>query len=140
MKVLVDSAVWSLVFRRRRQDLNPVEAAIRDEFTELLKEDRAHMIGAIRQEVLSGVRDEKQFEMLRAGLRPFPDEELSADDYETAAAASNTCRAAGISGSAIDFLICAVAMRRKWLIFSTDRDYMHYQKRLPIDLHAAPPR
>ncbi|MGH9549894.1 MAG: PIN domain-containing protein [Terriglobales bacterium] len=48
---------------------------------------------------------------------------------------SNTCRARGIAGSAIDFLICAVAHLRQWEVFTTDRDFARYSKVLPIRLH-----
>jgi predicted nucleic acid-binding protein len=85
--------------------------------------------------VLSGVRDPVVFERLRGHLRPFEDELLVTEDYEAAARAHNACRAAGISGSAVDFLVCAVAERRKLAIFTTDRDFEGYSRVLPIRLH-----
>jgi predicted nucleic acid-binding protein len=35
-----------------------------------------------------------------------------------------------------DFLICAVAVRKKLQIFTTDVDFQHYRKHLPITLYA----
>jgi predicted nucleic acid-binding protein len=49
----------------------------------------------------------------------------------------NRCRARGIAGSAIDFLICAVAHRRKWQIFTVDRDFERYAKVLGLRLYRA---
>jgi len=47
-------------------------------------------------------------------------------DYEEAAYINNQCRLRGIAGSAIDFLICAVASRRDWQIFTSDQDFTRY--------------
>lgn len=97
------------------------------------------MIGPIRQELLSGLREEAQYHRLKERLRAFPDEPLTVQDYELAARFGNQCRAAGIAGSAADFLICAVAAARNWPIFTTDKDFQQYAKALPIRLHAPRP-
>ena len=132
MKVLVDTSVWSLALRRRRSS---ADAQVK-ELTELIREGRAALIGPVRQELLSGVREESQFETLREHLRAFPDLSLDAEDYEEAASFFNRCRAKGIQGSNTDFLICAVAVRRGYAILSTDSDFTHFARVLPIELHA----
>jgi len=96
------------------------------------------MLGPVRQELLSGVRTEEQFETLRDHLRAFPDVSLEAEDYEEAAAFFNRCRAKGLQGSNTDFLICATAVRRGLGILTTDADFAHFARVLPIELH--PPR
>lgn len=131
MKTLVDTSVWSLALRRARGQ-SPREAA---ELAELIRRNRAAIIGPIRQEVLSGIRSRRQFEDLRQHLRGFPDLETDAADYELAAEFYNRCRAGGIQGSDIDFLICAVAVRRDQLVFTTDRDFAEFAKILPVQLH-----
>ncbi|MBI4860500.1 MAG: PIN domain-containing protein [Candidatus Riflebacteria bacterium] len=135
MNVLVDTSIWSLVLRRRRKDLSPDERSIGLELTELIKEGRAVLIGAIRQEILSGVRERATFDRLRDHLRSFDDEMLSFEDYEEAAACGNRCRAAGVSGSMIDFLLCAVARRRGLSVFTTDAAFERYSRHLHIRLH-----
>ena len=92
-------------------------------------------MGPIRQELLSGVRTPDQFDALREHLRAFTDIELGTDDYEEAASFSNRCRAAGVQGSSVDFLICAVAARRALAIFTTDEDFEHYARILPLTMH-----
>lgn len=139
MKVLVDTSIWSLALRRRAADLNPREEALAAELHELIQENRVQMIGPIRQELLSGLREEAQYHRLKERLRAFPDEPLTVQDYELAARFGNQCRAAGIAGSAADFLICAVAAARNWPIFTTDKDFQQYAKALPIRLHAPRP-
>ena len=134
--VMVDTPIWSLLLRRAARNLNPGQWLIRKELTELIREDRARMIGPVRQELLSGVRSDEQFERLRAHLEAYEDVPLTAGDYEEAARASNQCRAAGVAGSSVDFLICAVAQKHQWPIFTTDRDFHAYARRLPVKLHS----
>jgi predicted nucleic acid-binding protein len=68
-------------------------------------------------------------------LRAFPDQPIGTPDYEQAAQCSNQCRSRGIAGSAADFLICAVALARRWQILSTDTDFKAYAKAVPIAMY-----
>ena len=47
----------------------------------------------------------------------------------------NRCRARGMAGSAIDFLICAMASRRNWQIFTTDQDFERYGRVLGLKMY-----
>jgi hypothetical protein len=132
----VDTPVWSLALRRKAQDLSAAEKAAVAELTELIQEGRAKIIGLVRQELLSGIKTSSQFEKLRAILRSFPDEAVATVDYETAAKASNDCRAKGVAVSVSDMLICAVALARDWSIFTTDPDFANYARVLSLKLHA----
>jgi predicted nucleic acid-binding protein len=60
--------------------------------------------------------------------------EITDEDYIQAARFFNICRKNGIQGSHIDFLICSVAHRLKAQIFTSDNDFVHYQKYVPIQL------
>ncbi len=135
MTVLVDTPVWSLFVRRMEAHLSTPEKAIRNELAELVQERRAQLIGPVRQEVLSGIREEAHFHRLRHSLRAFPDPAITIEDYELAAEYYNRCRASGIVGTANDLLICAVAARRDWQVFTTDRDFSGYARHLPIALY-----
>ena len=106
MKVLVDTSVWSLALRRRA----PAHPAV-NELRRLVSHWRAAIVGPVRQEILSGIRDRAVFERLRDHLRAFPDEPITSADYERAADCFNLCRTKGIQGSNTDFLLCAVAER-----------------------------
>ena len=135
MNVLVDTPVWSLALRRKPADLSAREQALTEAFAELIREGRVKMMGLVRQELLSGIREEERFRKLRDSLRAFEDAALETQDYEEAARMHNTCRGRGIAGAAIDLLICAVAHRRNWPIFTTDRDFERYQHVLGIRLY-----
>jgi len=133
--VLVDTPVWSLFVRRAEAHLSIQEKALREELADLVQERRAQLIGPVRQEVLSGIREEGRCRRLRHSLRAFPDPAITIDDYELAAEYHNRCRASGVVGSATDLLICAVSARRDWQIFTTDRDFSGYARHLPITLY-----
>ena len=137
MNVLVDTPVWSLALRRKQVDLSAREKAITEALAELIRDGRAQLMGAIRQELLSGIREEERFSRLRDYLRAFDEPRLEVSDYEEAAQMHNRCRGKGIAGSAIDLLICSVAYRRIWQIFTTDRDFGRYASVLAVKLHEA---
>jgi predicted nucleic acid-binding protein len=137
MLVLVDTPVWSLALRRKQADLSAREEKLTHALAELVRDGRAQLVGVVRQELLSGVREEDRFRKLRDFLRAFDDPRLELGDYEEAAQMHNRCRSRGIAGSAIDFLICAVADRRRWQIFTTDRDFEQYGRVLGLKLYPA---
>lgn len=131
MRVLVDTSVWSLALRRSAHAQRP-EA---EELRQLIAAHVAEIIGPIRQELLSGIRDPAQFDSLESHLSAFADLPLLADDYVTAAKFFNLCRSKGIQGSNTDFLICAVAVRHDLAVFTTDGDFPRFAKCLPVVLH-----
>lgn len=129
--MLVGTSIWSLALRHRKQP-PPPEA---EELRRLITAHVVEIIGPIRQEVLSGVREPAQFERLETHLAAFPDLPLVAEDYVDAAKFYNICRAKGVQGSNTDFLICAAAVRRDLSVFTADGDFRHLAKCLPVVLH-----
>ena len=132
MNVLVDTCIWSLALRRAIvQDIPEVR-----ELSELIHEQRVLFLGIVRQEILSGLRDESQFVRLRDHLRVFLDVQQQQADFECAAEFYNICRKNGIQGSNADFLICAISNRMNAPILTTDLDFLEYSRFLPIKLHS----
>jgi len=134
IQTLVDTPIWSLALRRKSGALSIPEQQLTRILAELIRADTAQIIGPIRQELLSGIKRDDHFRSLRSHLRAFSDFSLDTEDYESAAQMNNHCRAKGISGTSVDFLICAVALRRNWQILTTDRDFAHYARLVPIRL------
>jgi predicted nucleic acid-binding protein len=132
MMVLVDTSVWSVAFRRSRENLNAREQAMRSALETMIAEGRVALLGPIRQELLTGIREERQFLRLRNSLRAFPDISLTVEDYEEAAKLSSLCRSLGVAGSPVDLLICSVALLRDWTIFTVDRDFARYVRHIPV--------
>jgi hypothetical protein len=131
MKVVVDTSIWSSALRRGDQN----NSAAVQELRHLVQDHRVQMIGPVRQEILSGIRHESQFNKLKAHLENFPDLSIITEDYVAAATFFNLCRTKGVQGSNTDFLICAVAVRNKFAIYSTDKDFDWFSKHIPIILY-----
>lgn len=129
MKILVDTCIWSQVLRHKNPN-QELKATLND----LIHDGRVCIIGPIRQELLSGITDAKQFNTLKKGLSAFEDIPLRTEHFEKAAEFNNMCRRKGVQGSTIDFLICAVAYVNKLVIYTTDKDFESYKKYLPITL------
>ncbi|MBW2218188.1 MAG: PIN domain-containing protein [Deltaproteobacteria bacterium] len=131
MKVLVDTPIWSYAFRSHNEkyqfEIN--------ELIFLIREQRALIIGPIRQEILSGYSNLRKYKKLKEKLSCFDNMPILDSDYELAAELCNKCRKKGIQGSHIDFLICAVAKRLDIPILTTDDDFQHYQKVISSKLY-----
>jgi predicted nucleic acid-binding protein len=134
MIVLVDTSIWSLAFRRKGNVLTARELRQLEKLQEIVNEGRVRMLGPVRQELLSGIRYSEQFRRLRDQLRFFQDTNLEVEDYEQAAEIGHRCRTHGAAGGPIDFLLCAVASRRSWAIFTSDRHFERYARHAPIVL------
>ncbi len=131
MRILVDSCVWSAVLRRGSLASDPV----RIEMVRLIEEGCVELIGPVRQEILSGVRTESQFDSLREALELFPEIDIRSEDFVEAARLYNLCRSRGIQGSGTDFVICAVAIREHVPVFTVDKDFERYAQVFPLPLH-----
>jgi predicted nucleic acid-binding protein len=138
VRVLVDTTIWSLALRRPARALNPSQQHLVAEWRRLVENGTAAIVGPVRQELLSGVRNANVFERLRDHLAGFDCIAIGIDDYDEAARFYNRLRGRGVAGSAIDLLLCAVAHRRQMAIFTADSDFQRYARHLPITLHGVP--
>lgn len=130
MKIIVDTSIWSLALRRKKkQSFSEIRV-----LESLIDNQRICMLGPIRQEILSGIKDNKQFIQLKDILSAFDDFPIVTKDYEKAAEFFNLCRSKGIQGSNTDYLICAVSSNNRFPIFTSDKDFGIYSKHLPITL------
>ena len=121
MKFLVDTCVWSLLLRRRNgTDLSGDDQFLLASLREAIQDGRVAMIGPIRQEILSGIKDSAQFEKLRSTLNAFPDEPITTPHYEEAARLFNRCRSRGVQCGSVDMLLCSVAVKERWSILTRD--------------------
>jgi len=130
VKVLVDTDVWSEALRRKKGK----KSTYVDELVDLIQEGRLEIIGPIRMEVLSGIRDKEVFDSFSDKLAAFSDRPIESEVYILAAKFFNLCRGKGIQGSNTDFLICACSVHWGVPILSKDKDYILYRKHLPIKL------
>jgi predicted nucleic acid-binding protein len=131
MKVIVDTSIWSLALRHEDQSSLLCVKELRG----LIEDYRVQMMGPIRQEILSGIRSESQFNRLKKNLSGFADLPILTEDYVRAARYFNLCRSKGIQGSNTDFLICAVSVQNELPIYTTDNDFKLFAKHIPIRLY-----
>lgn len=128
--VIVDTSIWSAALRRSSSS----HPSVRNALATLIQHRGVAMLGPIRQEILSGIRDKKQFAKIRGELSFFPDLEIVQEDFEEAAWCFNRCRSKGIQGSNTDFLICAVSLRKAYPVLTADRDFESFESVLGIKL------
>lgn len=131
MKIIVDTCIWSLALRR---DEN-THALIVEELKKLIFDQKVQMIGPVRQELLSGIKSQKQFKTLKSCLSAFPDLTINTEDHELAAEFYNINRKKGIQGSNTDFLICALSYHNQMSIFTNDMDFKKFSRNIPVTLH-----
>ena len=129
MKVIVDTDVWSEAFRKQGTKSRSVK-----ELRTLIEEGRVQLIGPIRQEILSGIRNDSQFEHIQESLTAFPDKEIESEVFVLAAKFFNLCRSKGIQGSNTDFLICACSSSWGYPILTKDKDFQAFRKILPCEI------
>ncbi|MFH1050063.1 MAG: PIN domain nuclease [bacterium] len=88
----------------------------------------------IYQEVLQGVKSEKQFDVLKKYLDTLEFYELlnGKESYANAARMYFKCRKAGITvNSTIDFLIVQTILEHNLVLLHNDKDYFNIQKVIP---------
>jgi len=125
MKVLVDTCIWSLALRRRdKASLSVEEQQVVARLADAIQDGNVIMIGPIRQEVLSGIKEESQFVKTERLLDPFLDEDLFTADYVEAARLFNLCRSHGVQCGPVDMLICSVAARKRCLVLTVDQSLL----------------
>ena len=129
MKVLIDTCVWSKVLRTEKPSLE-LSKLVKD----LIFDNRVVLIGPIFQEILSGVKNKKDFKALAEMLSGFDQFLITKEIYMKAAENFNICKSKGINGSHIDFLICAVTRHYNCALLTTDSDFKMFEKFLPIKL------
>lgn len=95
MKVLVDTPIWSCALRSKNNDCQTEINA----FTFLIRDQRALIIGPIRQEILSGYSDLRKLRIIKEKLSYFANTPILDVYYELAAALSNKCRKKEVQGS-----------------------------------------
>jgi len=121
VKLLVDTSVWSLALRRKNTArLSPDEQKLKAKLVQAIQDGRVAMLGLLRQELLSGIKEKAQFDKVKAALSPYLDEPITTADHEYSAHVYNECRNQGVEAGTVDILICAVAVRRGWEVLSGD--------------------
>jgi predicted nucleic acid-binding protein len=129
--IACDTSALSQFLRRSPDTQNDVALKVE----KLIDSNELALFGIVRQELLSGIKLPAHFERIDLTTQALPLFFADDEDHTTAARFFNTCRSKGIQGSPTDFLICAMAVKRKFLIYTTDPDFKLYEPIIPIQLY-----
>ena len=132
--ILFDTSVLSRVFRRRRPAAE--ERRLRVVFEALMASDvPLGLPGIVLQEVLSGIRSQRQFSDLREKLlASFAVVPEGVTEHVEAARVKNTCLGKGLNVSGVDCLIAACAIIGDHELFAVDEDFEAMAKHAPLRL------
>jgi len=132
--ILFDTSVLSRVFRRKRPGTE--ERQLQVVFDELMSSDvPLGMPGIVLQEVLSGIRSQRQFTDLSAKLLAgFAIVSEGVPEHVEAARFKNVCLGKGLNASGIDCLIAACAVVGDHELFTVDEDFVALARHAPLKL------
>jgi hypothetical protein len=138
VSVLVDTPIWSLALRRKTRDLSSHDQRIILTLQKLAQQGEVQLLGMVRQEMLSGVRDERRFLIIRDRLRAFPDVSARASGFPRGSQLKYPVPSGRLTSSTVDIYDRRCCLRNGWQIFSTDADFFHFAKVVPIQLFVLP--
>ncbi len=131
MKLLVDTSVWSLAFRRDSPaDTTEVNILVRA----LEGEGEVYASGVILQELLQGFSGPKSAELIVERFTALPLLVPETIDHVKAAALRNHCRRQGVQVGTIDALIAQLAIRYELQLLTADQDFRHVAEHAPLKL------
>lgn len=133
--IAVDTSVLSLALRRvsGRHPVHPAARRLRS----AIEEGVAVVVpGVCVQEILSGVRDARQFDRLTSLLAPLPVLLATRGDHVGAARLANVCRSAGVAVGTVDALVAALAIERGASLLTTDGDFVRIARHSTLRLEA----
>jgi predicted nucleic acid-binding protein len=131
MRILIDTSIWSLALRRQSVVVNP-EAMILKTIIE--QGEDIFLLGIILQEVLQGIKNPKDFHVLKDYFDAFPLIEIVREDYIKAAELKNRLMKKGKQISTIDALIASTAISYGCYLFTTDKDFEHIARHSSLKL------
>ncbi len=131
MRLMVDASVLSLALRRRPGSVHPTVERLR---AAVLGGDDVFVPGIVLQEVLQGVRDERQFVEMARTLAPWPTVEATRSDHVQAARLVNACLDAGHVCGTIDALIATLSIVHRCHLLAADADFTRIATVVPLRL------
>ncbi len=133
MNILVDTSVWSLALRR---DYPPDCKAVIHLRAALKDGENVFTTGLILQELLQGFKDPKARQRIIDDFAPLPLIVPERRDHMDAADLKVKLRQKGIQAGTIDVLLAQLCLRHGLSLLSTDRDFVHIAKHVPLALIA----
>ena len=131
MKVIVDTSVWSLSLRRKKEEEQPATLVLR----QLIENhENIFLLGVIVQEILQGVKDNLLFQKIQNHVKAFSCLEPTQDDHIFCARLYNQCLSQGITPSTTDILIAGMAIKNNCYLLTVDKDFDYIAKYTQLKL------
>ena len=135
--VLVDTSVWSLLFRRSGPAAAPeVEALKRF----LGGQGLVAITGVIAQELFYGLASTKSTDTIARTFSTLSFLAPTLDEHIAAAKLRRSLRSTGVQVSSADALIGQLAIGRGLTLLATDHDFLHLARHAPLRLWRAEDR
>jgi predicted nucleic acid-binding protein len=134
MTLLVDTSVWSLALRR---DGSTAEPEVRALAHALAGADAVVTTGLVLQELLQGFNGPRAVAAIVERFQALPLIHPDRQDHIAAAEVRNVCRRAGVQIGTIDALLIQLCGRHDLTLLTTDRDFVHSAKHVPVKLWRA---
>ena len=128
-RLLVDTSVWSLAYRRDAPPNIPQVTVLR---AALVGGELVAIAGMVLLELLRGFIPPVAQERILSDLAPLELIEPTRDDYIEAARLANTCRQAGVQLGSVDALLAQLAIGNDLELLTTDRDFENAAKLVPL--------
>lgn len=131
MNLFVDTSVWSLALRR---DVTPADPAVSRLSDALSSGEGVFTTGLVLQELLQGFSGPKDRDAIVSRFEPLPLLMPDRTDHIAAAEARNDCRRHGVPIGTIDALLAQLCVRHDLVMLTTDRDFEHMSRHVPISI------
>ena len=125
--ILADSSVWIEFFRR--SDSEPSQ-----EFKSLLRTKQVCTTGLVIAEILSGTRNESEYEFIRMSLNAVPRINEPADCWEQVGRTRFLLARKGLKISIPDALLTVIALSNHKTLFTLDKVFKIIAKHLPLKI------
>ncbi|RKZ42387.1 MAG: hypothetical protein DRQ49_02080 [Gammaproteobacteria bacterium] len=136
--IFLDTPILSVAYRRKykKDEEKPIEAIM---LQQMIAEHKPIIVpGIVVQEFLSGLREQVQFQKLHVLVEGFPIILATQQHHIEAAKIANTCRRHGVTTSATDCLIAAMAIEQNAQLFTKDQDFVFMAAYCSIHLLTLP--
>jgi hypothetical protein len=131
MSLLVDTSVWSLALRR---DGSPGQPEVRALADALAGADAVVTTGLVLQELLQGFNGPRSVAAIVERFQALPLIHPDRQDHIVAAEVRNVCRRSGVQIGTIDALLIQVCGRHDLTLLTTDQDFVHAARYVPVKL------
>ena len=124
--IIVDTSVWIEFFRNAESELTL-------HLKDLLRRRIVVMVGVVLAEILQGIKQKKEENLVKKHFQKLPYEEISREIWAKSGHLSASLRRKGITIPLTDLIIAAIALSKGYEVFTIDP---HFTKVGGLMLHS----